>query len=314
MSLRASVVLCTYQGERFLGEQLASLRAQTRPAAEVIAQDDASTDSTFELLQGEGIRAFRNHTRLGFAANFASALARANGDILFFCDQDDIWEPEKIAVMLAHFERDPLLQILCCEASKIDEKGASFPGLVLEGNGFGHAERAPWNLPYGAIPSLVRRNCIPGMTMAIRSSLREKILPLPVGWEHDYWTLLIAAGLGHPIAFEDRALVRYRMHGGQVMGGEKSIRQRWDQAERLTLRNRTMESARWASLLERISGAEPSVLALIEEKRAFLEQRSGYSSSRLLRAAEIFGVFLQGKYHRLDAGFSSAVKDFLSGT
>ncbi|MGZ3657434.1 MAG: glycosyltransferase [Bdellovibrionota bacterium] len=311
-TLSASVVLCTCEGERFLPEQLASLRNQTRPALEIIAQDDASKDGTFALLTADpAIKAFRNPNRLGFAANFAVALAKARGDIIFLCDQDDIWEKEKIDLLLKRFEENPRLNVVCSEASRIDEQGAPLPGLVLAGNGVGEEERALWGAGK-AFPRLIRINSVPGMTMAFRASLRERLLPIPPGWEHDYWILLVAAGLGESIAMEPRALVRYRQHGGQVIGGKKSLSQRWAGAAAGGIAMRTKEADRWIPVLERLRGAAPEVLALAKEKRAHLLRRGSFSRSRPLRALQIAAEFLRGGYHRYDAGLSSAIKDLLS--
>ncbi|MGZ3705880.1 MAG: glycosyltransferase [Bdellovibrionota bacterium] len=309
-TLTASIVLCTCQGERYLAAQLASLRAQTRAPLEIIAQDDASTDGTAALLDGTSL--VRNPRRLGFAQNFAAAMARARGDVIFLCDQDDEWEPEKLATLLARFEADPALEIACSEARRIDAEGAPLPGLVLEGNGLSSAEQEKWSSPAEALARLVRSNPVPGMTMAFRSSLRAKLLPIPPGWEHDYWILLVAAGLGESIAMEPRALVRYRQHGGQVIGGKKSLSQRWAGAAAGGIAMRTKEADRWIPVLERLRGAAPEVLALAKEKRAHLLRRGSFSRSRPLRALQIAAEFLRGGYHRYDAGLSSAIKDLLS--
>ena len=113
--MKVSVVLCTYQGEHFLQEQLQSILAQTRRPDEIIVSDDASTDSTTDiaekLLHGSGIayEIHVNEQNLGFRQNFAQAMQRASGDILFLSDQDDVWHPEKIARMLVPFEQSETL-------------------------------------------------------------------------------------------------------------------------------------------------------------------------------------------------------------
>lgn len=103
---RVSIVMCTYNGEQFLREQLDSLLAQTRPADEIIIQDDHSTDSTWTLLEDyasahPSIKLYRNEAGQGVNNNFFSALSRAAGDYIAICDQDDIWEPDKIEKQLA---------------------------------------------------------------------------------------------------------------------------------------------------------------------------------------------------------------------
>ena len=98
--------MCTYNGERFLKEQLDSLLGQTRPADEIIIQDDHSTDGTWQLLQEYAsrcpqIKLFTNDAGSGVNNNFFSALRRANGDYIAISDQDDIWEITKIEKQMA---------------------------------------------------------------------------------------------------------------------------------------------------------------------------------------------------------------------
>lgn len=97
-----SVVMCTYNGEQFLREQMDSILAQDYPLHEIIVQDDRSTDDTWDILQAYAkahpgmFKLFRNNEQLGFNRNFHTALLRATGQYIAICDQDDIWFPQKI--------------------------------------------------------------------------------------------------------------------------------------------------------------------------------------------------------------------------
>jgi glycosyltransferase involved in cell wall biosynthesis len=100
---KVSVVLCTYNGKKFLREQLDSLVAQTYPIYELIVQDDASTDDTAHLVEeyrchypSLHLQYRSNPQQLGFNRNFLTAFQRATGDFIAVCDQDDIWEPQKL--------------------------------------------------------------------------------------------------------------------------------------------------------------------------------------------------------------------------
>lgn len=102
---RVSVVMCTYNGEKFIVEQLESILKQTCPLHEVIIQDDDSTDSTLEILERYAksnpiIKVYRNHKRLGFNKNFFSAFSKATGDLIAVSDQDDIWYPTKLETQI----------------------------------------------------------------------------------------------------------------------------------------------------------------------------------------------------------------------
>jgi len=102
-----SVVLCTYNGERYLAEQLDTILNQTYPIHEIIVQDDGSTDGTMAVLQRyaaehSNIHVFVNQDhRWALNSNFFSALRRATGDFIAISDQDDIWELDKIATQMA---------------------------------------------------------------------------------------------------------------------------------------------------------------------------------------------------------------------
>lgn len=99
---KVSIIVTTCNGEQHLAEQIDSLLAQTYPLHEIIVQDDGSTDGTLTMLQQYArqyplIHVFHNEGEHGVNPNFYSALRRATGDLIAICDQDDIWEPQKIA-------------------------------------------------------------------------------------------------------------------------------------------------------------------------------------------------------------------------
>jgi len=98
-----SVALCTYNGAAYLGEQLDSIVAQSRPPDELVVCDDGSTDGTVGLLQAFvpeapfPVRLYRNERNRGFAKNFERAISLCTGDFIALSDQDDVWKPEKLA-------------------------------------------------------------------------------------------------------------------------------------------------------------------------------------------------------------------------
>lgn len=101
-----SIVMCTFNGQQYLAEQIDSLLKQTYPVHEIIIQDDGSTDGTMSLLQDYAaahpvIKLFNNDGEHGVNNNFFSALRRASGDYIAICDQDDIWEPAKVEKQVA---------------------------------------------------------------------------------------------------------------------------------------------------------------------------------------------------------------------
>ena len=97
-----SIVVCTYNGEKYLREQLDSLLAQTYPLYEIIIQDDGSTDDTWTIIEEYAakfprlIRGIKNSHNLGWNQNFYAAIMNTTGDYIACCDQDDYWMPDKI--------------------------------------------------------------------------------------------------------------------------------------------------------------------------------------------------------------------------
>jgi glycosyltransferase involved in cell wall biosynthesis len=110
---RISVALCTYNGERFLPQQLDSVAKQTRLPDELIVCDDRSTDRTVALVREFAasspypVRIFENEHNLGFAANFERAIRLCEGDLIALSDQDDIWYPIRLERSEQEFSAHP---------------------------------------------------------------------------------------------------------------------------------------------------------------------------------------------------------------
>lgn len=223
----ASVVLCTYNGERWLPELWRSLLAQTHVPDEIVVRDDASSDGTFAVLENlreealaRGIRVTlaRNERNLGFVGNFEAALADASGGIVFLCDQDDIWHPHKIALMLAQFERRPDLLLLHSDARLVDQTGRDMRCGLFEALEITRRERALIHSGR-AFDALLRRNLATGATLAFRRSLLKDVAPFPPEWVHDEWLAIIAAAIGEVDCLE-QPLIDYRQHGGNQIGAQ----------------------------------------------------------------------------------------------
>lgn len=126
--MTTSVVVATYNGEKFIIDQLLSIMNQTVPADEVLIFDDCSTDSTPQLCR-EFIETKQlsnwsftvNEKNLGFSNNFLNGFSNANGDIIFISDQDDVWETNKIEVMLPIFENNNEILSLATTFSIYDQ-------------------------------------------------------------------------------------------------------------------------------------------------------------------------------------------------
>src|SRR5574344_1421651 len=130
--MRISIAMCTYNGGRFLAEQLDSLLQQHRRPDQVVVCDDGSTDNTLELLadfsnraqaMGVAVLVHPNPRNLGYVRNFEQALALCDGDLVFLCDQDDIWHREKLQRYAQQFIARPALMLLHSDARLVDAQG-----------------------------------------------------------------------------------------------------------------------------------------------------------------------------------------------
>jgi glycosyltransferase involved in cell wall biosynthesis len=199
-----SVVMCTYNGELFVREQIESILAQTYPIAEFIVQDDNSTDNTWNICMEyakriPAIRLMRNDGERGVNNNFFSAMRKATSDYIAISDQDDIWEPDKIA----------------CQVRAIGDK-LLCSGLSKPFTNTGAPIRVDLRIPNYNLLRLVsgHANTLPGHTMLFRRELLNKCpLSLTLGSSYDASLSIGAAAFGS-IAFVNQVLVNQRRHVG----------------------------------------------------------------------------------------------------
>lgn len=235
---RISVAMCTYNGSRFLQEQLDSIAGQRHLPCEVVVCDDGSTDQT-PLLVSEFarrapfmVRLIRNQERLGSTRNFEKAIALCEGDWIALCDQDDIWLPEKLEVLSATLRAAPALGGAFSDGWIIDERSRPGRGRLWERFGYRpHGPRTP-GAEEPMLETLLRRDVVTGATLLFRASLRELMLPIPEDWVHDAWiTWMIVLYSG--LAAVAQPLIEYRVHAAQQLGaGPASLTDRMDLAKK----------------------------------------------------------------------------------
>jgi hypothetical protein len=214
---RISIAIATYNGEKFIREQLDSIARQTLPPAEIVITDDGSTDTTLKLIDDFSsdvpfpVRIFRNASRLGYADNFLRAASLCTGDIIAFSDQDDIWLDNKLATCARLFS-DPGVVLVAHSAWVWVESGERThrrpfyrKTQILQ-----PASTDPFGFPLG-FAMLIRRSLLQITTPAHRP---HKIAG------HDQWFWLLAASIGK-IATIAEPLVLYRQHQGNVFGAGK---------------------------------------------------------------------------------------------
>ncbi|MES2219513.1 MAG: glycosyltransferase family 2 protein [Acidobacteriota bacterium] len=220
--LSISVALCTYNGGKYLPEQLASIAAQTRLPEEMVVCDDGSTDATPRVIEEFArtapfpVRSISNPKNLGSTKNFEKAISLCRGDSIALCDQDDVWMPEKLARQAEMMERDPDLGGVFSDAELVDEN--SQPLGIRLWNGINFTPDEQQKFKQGEeVPILLKRNVVTGATLMMRANLRPLITPIPAAWVHDGWIAWMSA-LYSRIRMMEAPLVRYRIHASQQVG------------------------------------------------------------------------------------------------
>jgi len=203
-----SVVVCTYNGAKYIEEQLASITGQTYGLAEIIVVDDASTDETFEVLERAAARdnriaLYRNEVNLGFTANFEKAMKMANHDFIAIADQDDIWHFHKIEKMMGAFL--PSAAAIYCDSVRFSKTVPSNPV----------ANKKNRRISGTQVRKLAMYNTVSGHALIIRKSLLEHALPIPSAIYYDWWLALQAVANGG-LQFLDEILVYQRAHDNNV--------------------------------------------------------------------------------------------------
>jgi glycosyltransferase involved in cell wall biosynthesis len=314
--MKVSVALCTYNGERFLAEQLASIRRQTRVPEEVVIRDDRSTDGTARIVEAfardySGTVDFAvNPRRLGVTANFEAALAATTGELILLSDQDDVWFPERVASALHAFEADPELFLLFADARLVDAGGRPLGSTVLQALGVSAAERRLFRSGR-AFDVLAKRSMALGASSCLRRTVLRDALPIPSSWMHDEWVALIAAARGRVRCVED-PVIDYRQHDANVTDRPPmSLRELWVAVFRPRRDFRIDMVERVASLGARLQAmnAPREHLALCAEKLQHVRIRGSLPPLRPMRVVPILREAWTGRYRRCSTGWRAILVD-----
>lgn len=206
--MRISVCMATYNGARFLREQLDSILQQLKHDDEIIIVDDASTDATLEVLadyQDTRVRVFPQSQNGGVIKAFNHAIQQSRGDIIFLADQDDIWRGDKVEKVKMFFADHPEVTLVQSNYSVIDSLGNAVEQSTLDSRVFRR----------GVLQNIFQ-NRYRGCTMAFRRSILEYCMPFPENVPmHDMWIGIVNDIVGLT-ALVNEPLVLYRRHGANA--------------------------------------------------------------------------------------------------
>jgi glycosyltransferase involved in cell wall biosynthesis len=203
--IKISVCIATYNGERFIEKQLNSILKQTVEVDEIIISDDNSIDNTLKIIEklnNSKIKVIKN-IKQGVINNFENSLKKSKGEYIFLADQDDIWKPNKVEIMIKKLKEYDLVvhnaKIINSKDEKISEK--TFFEIR--------------NSRKGLLKNLYKNSYI-GCCMAFNRKILEKALPFPMNIPmHDSWIGLIAEIYGK-VYFDKEVLFYYRRHESNV--------------------------------------------------------------------------------------------------
>ncbi|HEV2116436.1 MAG TPA: glycosyltransferase family 2 protein [Terriglobales bacterium] len=317
-----SVAMCTYNGARYVREQLHSIAGQSVVPDELVICDDASTDHTVELVEefathsSVPVRLRCNPATLGCTANFEQAIRLCRGEIIVLADQDDVWKPTKLGAIAVSFARNPAAGYVFSDAEIVDEHSDRLPMSLWDLVGF-----APQQFPPSQqFAMLLRRNLVTGAAMAFRTSLRDLLLPIPDDWGHDYWIALLGSIFSYGVPIPQR-LFFYRRHLAQHRGcGRDTFLQKVKTSMAAEADYRA-KAARITKLRQRVAAcartaACPSAyLQLVAEKELHFSRRALIRSAHGgTRIARLLNEAVSGRYQRFSSSWSSVIRDLTASS
>jgi hypothetical protein len=311
--------MATYNGASYLPDQLRSISEQSILPDELVVCDDASNDATVSIVRAfagstaMSVRLEENATNIGFTRNFEKALRQCTGDLIFFCDQDDVWFAHKVAVVLSSFKKDPRKLLMVHDGELVNER---LEGRKVTMRG---QVRAGWGSDEGLIT---------GALTVIHKSFIPFVLPFPVGIVgHDVWIHLLARFLGTRRVMAD-SLQLIRRHSANTSAWVASSTSRINRATVLLAHFRTPIASSYrdrhvinAALTERLasilgSRSHPfsqkkiqASLSYLQAERAALHRREALVERNFVgRKLVAAGMFARGEYRYFN-GFSSFMRD-----
>jgi glycosyltransferase involved in cell wall biosynthesis len=213
--MKVSVAMATYNGEKYLEQQIDSILSQLGKEDELIISDDHSSDRTLTIIErylkeDTRVKLFMNEEK-GVTSNFENAIKRTQNEIIFLSDQDDIWKPEKVKTVKEYYEKNPTIKMIMSDITVVDNQLNTTIESFYEFRG----SRA------GVLKNIIKNSYI-GCAMSFRKELKTKILPIPRNVPmHDIWIGLVADMYKSALLIPEK-LIYYRRHDATVTSVENT--------------------------------------------------------------------------------------------
>ncbi|MCU1288025.1 MAG: Alpha-L-Rha alpha,3-L-rhamnosyltransferase [Acidobacteria bacterium] len=321
--MKISIALCTYNGEKYLREQLTSYAEQTRLPDEVIVCDDGSTDASVEILNEFGrqspfpVRLYPNEKKLGYVRNFEKAIGLCAGDIIVTSDQDDVWHIDKLKLIEEEFAKSEKIGMVYADAEVVDENLRPLGLTMWQCNNFNLKKQKQFNTGK-PLDILLRDGCVLGSSMAFLGKFIDLILPIPqdIYYDHDDWAALMISAVGD-IALIDTPLIKYRQHRQQTSSGvlhkpESLLVSAVKAGKRINNYDKIINQLDFAEkkLSESRYAAKDSI-SKIKAARKHVSARATLPKNFSSRFVKIGQELIAGRYHTYSNGLKSAAKDLL---
>lgn len=311
-----SVAMCTYNGARFLPGQLDSICKQTILPAELVIQDDGSSDDTAGIVARFAskvpfpVRFVVNAQRKGPARNFEACIVRCTGDIVILTDQDDIWLPDRIERTIAAY-KDARVTFTYADAPLIDDRDALIGRTIFATVPVRRADRHRLAMGGNLLPLILRYGVLYGATMSIRRDVIQAASPFPEGWSHDEWLSLVGAAMGCAVCM--MPVMHYRQHDTQVIGaGVAGVQAILVRARHHSVDFYNADRARYEAAV-RTAGESPLLTSALRpylaKKYQFLLSRQAVQKGGLAAIRQSLINILQGNYGLYAGGLRSIAKD-----
>ncbi len=264
-----SILLSVYRPPRdWLVALLQSLNTQTYENLELLVWDDCPEEPLDEALLSTHITAFpytlwRGAENVGSNAAFGALTARATGDLIAYCDQDDVWHSDKLSRLVA-LQREADTPLVYCNAAIIDGEGRQIGAClqdIFPRHRMRHGE--------GLAPFFMLQNCIPGCALVVKTDVAKQALPFDAVLVHDQWVALQAALTGS-IGLLNESLLDYRQHDHNQTGSLKGVVTKADYKKRLLQAEQTM------AVMATRYGDEPQLQQDIADMTVFIKARLRY--------------------------------------
>lgn len=205
---RISVAMATYNGEKYIKEQIDSILLNLQTNDEIIISDDGSTDDTVEIINNYNDKRIKIYDgpKNGLIKNFENAIKNCKGKYIFLSDQDDIWEKDKVKTVINVFEVKKC-SVVIHDCVVVDENNSK-----ILNNSFYSIRKSK----KGFLKNVIKNSYI-GCCMAFESDLIKNIVPIPTNIAmHDQWIGLLGEINGNGSVFIEEKLIHYRRHENNV--------------------------------------------------------------------------------------------------